>query len=205
MNLLTDRPIILASASPRRLELLRQIGVTPQVIPAVVEELSPGSETPPAVLVEKNALRKAMSVARYLGPQNALVIGADTVVAQEGTVLGKPKDPADAERMLGMLSGQWHQVFSGLCVVDGRNGRRVSGCSVTKVHFVEMTADEIAAYVATGDPLDKAGAYGMQSLAALYVDRILGDYSTVVGMSLPLLRIMVRHLTEDRLGEDRRD
>lgn len=196
-SILTDRPVVLASASPRRLMLLRQVGIEPQVIPAEIEEISPRPEMSPQELVAKNSDIKALAVANTLGRRDAWIIGSDTVVAVEDEILGKPKDPMEACRMLRKLSGRWHQVLSGLCVMDAQNGRRACGCSITKVHFMQLSDEDILAYVKTGEPRDKAGSYGMQGMAGLFVDKIEGDYSTVVGMSLPMLRLMMRRLSQN--------
>ncbi|MBQ6808736.1 MAG: septum formation protein Maf [Firmicutes bacterium] len=199
-NLLSDRPVILASASPRRLMLLRQIGIEPQVLPAEIKEISPRPDMPPHELVSKNSLIKALAAKKCLGEKDAWIIAADTVVAVEKTVLGKPKNPEEACRMLRLLSGRWHHVLSGLCLMDGLSGKQLCGCAITKVHFSQLSDEEILSYVKTGEPRDKAGSYGMQGQAALFVDRIEGDYSTVVGMSLPLLRKMLQKINqpEDR-------
>ena len=198
MSLLTDRAVILASASPRRLMLLRQIGIEPKVIAAEIREKSPRPGMPPAKLVMKNADLKALAVSKCIPQQDGLIIAADTVVALDDQILGKPRGPMEARNMLRSLSGRWHQVFSGLCLLDGVTGKRICGYSTTKVHFVPLTEQEISAYVATGEPRDKAGAYGMQGQGGLFVDRIEGDYTTVVGMSLPLLRMMILKLEEKR-------
>ena len=196
MSLLTNRPVILASASPRRLMLLRQVGIEPKVIPAEIQEISPRPEMPPHVLVSKNAEIKALAVAKCVGTTDALIIASDTVVAVDKQILGKPKTPKDACEMLRLLSNRWHNVLSGICLVDAANGKRLCGFSSTKVHFSQLSDEDIIAYVKTGEPRDKAGAYGMQDQAVLFVDRIEGDYSTVVGMSMPMLRFMIRKLSE---------
>lgn len=196
MSLLTDRRVILASASPRRLALLAQVGVRPEVIVAAVAE---ERGLPPRALVAANAARKAQAVAARLGRCDAWIIGADTVVAQGEVVFGKPCGAAEAARMLAALSGNTHSVFTGQCVVDGSSGRSQTAVSETRVHFETLDETEISAYVATGEPLDKAGAYGMQAQAGLFVRAIEGDYSTVVGLSLPLLRAMLRAFP---VGED---
>lgn len=198
MSLLTNRAVVLASASPRRLMLLRQIGIEPRVIAAEIQEIGPRPGMPAGKLVMKNANLKALAVSKCIPKQDEWIIAADTVVALDNQLLGKPKGPEEARRMLRALSGRWHQVFSGLCLLDAQSGRRLSGYSTTKVHFSSLTDQEIAAYIATGEPRDKAGAYGMQGQASLFVDRIEGDYTTVVGLSLPLLRMMFRKLEEKK-------
>ena len=191
--------IVLASASPRRKELLEQIGMEFEICPAKGEEVITARE-PDQVVLELSA-QKAKEVAsgilsynekhqELVTPEDILVIGADTVVAYEGQILGKPKDEADAKRMLTLLSGKIHSVFTGVTFIfmdkDGRCGQ-YSFFQETKVEFYSMTADEIAAYVATGDPMDKAGSYGIQGPFAAYVKGIQGDYNNVVG--LPVARL----------------
>lgn len=192
MNLLTDRPLILASASPRRLALLRQVGVEPEVVSAPAEELHaliPGLG--PDALTMENARRKARAAAGLLGPRDAWLVAADTVVVCNGRLLGKPADAAEARRMLSRLSGRRHNVHTGICLIDGLSGAEHSAASVSRVWFVPLSAADIDAYVRGGEPLDKAGAYGMQGEGGLFVRRIEGDYTTVVGLSLPLLREMI--------------
>lgn len=203
MALLTKRHFVLASASARRLMLLQQVGIAPEVIVAEVAEAEAASGLAPAALVTENARRKAQAVASRLGCCDAWILGADTVVALDGMIFGKPRDAADARRMLQALSGRTHSVFTGQCLVDGESGRSLSQASETRVRFAVLDAEEIDAYVATGEPLDKAGAYGMQAQAGTFVLSIEGDYSTVVGLSLPMLRLMLRALSvaEDSCGK----
>lgn len=193
----TPRPLvharlILASASPRRQMLLRQIGLEPIVDPSRVEEemnqpLAPGS------LVETLSRDKATDVAgRH--PEADLVLGADTVVVHEGRVLGKPTDAQDAARMLRMLSGAWHQVYTGFTLVAPKLARTLSGHAVSDVRFRELEDREIAAYIATGEPLDKAGAYGIQERGGLFVAEIRGDYSNIVGLPIPSVDAAWREL-----------
>ena len=195
MSLFTTRKIILASASPRRLMLLRQIGVEPQVVCMETEELKqlgPGMQA--AELVMYNAQRKGAAVQQLVGRQDALIVSADTVVICHGTLFGKPADEEEAAQMLRQLSGNTHSVFTGQCVIDAKTGRHACGYSETQVRFVPLCEEDVAAYIASGDPMDKAGAYGMQSLGGLFVEAISGDYGTVVGLSLPLLRSLVQKL-----------
>ncbi|MEW8978456.1 MAG: Maf family protein [Symbiobacterium sp.] len=173
--------IVLASSSPRRQELLRQVGIPFVVdVPAVDEHIS--EPLPPGQFVEQLALRKARAVApRHPGE---LVLAADTIVVLEGEVLGKPADRAEAVRMLERLSGRSHQVFTGVAVVKG--GRELVAHEETVVRFAPLTREQIEWYVATGEPMDKAGAYGIQGRAAALITAISGDYYNVVG--LPLYR-----------------
>lgn len=191
--------LILASASPRRKELLAQVGAEFEVIPAKGEEVITGSR-PKEVVVEL-AVQKAEEVKRRLLGQQAavtdaddtvVVLGADTVVAFEGQILGKPKDEADAERMLSMLSGNTHSVYTGVAVIAIRNGESeiYSFYEETKVTMYPMGKQQILAYIRTGEPMDKAGAYGIQGKGALLVKEIQGDYNNVVG--LPVAKIFQR-------------
>lgn len=213
--------IILASASPRRRELLTQIGLEFQVVVSNVEETV--TETAPAAVVEELSAQKAEGVLQMLGTQktsdrkaqvdqpdekddqvfeesDCLIIGSDTIVAVDGQILGKPKDPEDAKRMLRMLQGRAHEVYTGVTVLKVRwdgteqnklgDGDTVPGVQVerrtfheeTKVIFFPMTEEEIETYVASLDPLDKAGAYGIQGFCARYIQGIEGDYNNVVGL-----------------------
>ena len=176
--------IILASQSPRRRELLAQMGVPQfEVVPALGEEIaSPGLS--PAQLVEVLSRQKAEEVAVQAGPDD-VVIAADTVVAVDGAVLGKPRDPADAARMLSLLSGRAHTVYTGVTVRRGT--------------FSPLTQSEISAYIATGEPMDKAGAYGIQGRGCVLVEGIDGNYHNVVGLPTCLLAGMLRQVGIDVL------
>jgi len=174
--------LILASASPRRRELLDKFAVPFVIDPAAGEE-NPPAGAGAAETVKALSAAKALEVAaRHPG---CVVIGADTVVEIDGNILGKPADEADARRMLRTLSGREHRVFTGVTVTDGETV--LSEAEMTKVYFRNMTDREIDAYIATGEPMDKAGAYGYQGFAGLLVERIDGDYFNVVG--LPLCRL----------------
>lgn len=176
--------IILASKSPRRQELLTQMGLTAfQVIPAEGKEAVEATLAPPA-LVEALALQKAREVAVRCAAGD-LVIGADTVVVLDDKVLGKPRNTAHALQMLTALSGRKHHVYTGVAVI--RDGVEVVAHEDTEVHFCPLTQEEILRYIQTGEPMDKAGAYGIQGRGALLIDRIHGDYCNVVG--LPLCRL----------------
>ena len=179
--------LILASASPRRLDLLRQADVEPEIQVAEVAELT--NELPPAELVQANARLKAEAVAA-LQPQNGAeaaevyIVAADTVVALGDEIFGKPLDKADAVDMLRRLSGREHSVFSGVAV--WYQGRLQSGMAESRVRFRELTAAEIADYVSGGEPLDKAGAYAVQGGARKFVLNIVGDFDNIVGLPLKL-------------------
>ena len=175
-------PFILASASPRRRRLLERIGMEFAVDVSNVDEHVPEGAQP-AALVEELALRKARDVAAR--HPDALTLGADTIVVLENEILGKPASTDEAADMLGRLSGSTHVVYTGIALVH--DGRAVTEHESTRVTFVEMTDDEIHAYVASGSPMDKAGAYGIQDdRGALFVKRIEGDYYNVVGLPLQL-------------------
>ncbi len=177
--------LILASSSPRRRELLARAGFTFEVRPsAVIERLVPGEE--PEEFARRAARDKAISVAAG-APSGSLVLGADTIVVAGGEVLGKPMDSADAARMLQLLSGSTHQVITGVCLV--RSPGEIAGLAheTTLVTFRALDDSEIAGYVSSGEPLDKAGAYGIQGLASRFVTRVEGCYFNVVGLPVALV------------------
>jgi septum formation protein len=186
--------LILASASPRRRELLAQAGFTFDVIPTDIPELrKPGED--PIRFVTRLAREKAEAVAttHALTP-DTVVLGADTIVLVDEEVLGKPEDAADAARMLRLLSGQTHQVITGVCLARGRERQRAA--EVTFVRFLTLSDQEIHDYVATGEPLDKAGAYAIQGRAGRWVPRIHGCYFNVVGLPLALVTSMIEAMQE---------
>ena len=169
--------VVLASASPRRRELLQTAGVEFTVrVSDADEHIEP--DTPPHEAVMSLARQKALAVAQTC--PDDLVIGADTVVVYGGTILGKPADAADAARMLRMLSGKTHTVYTGVCLA--RAGKAETFFEQTQVTFYPLTQQEIDAYIATGEPMDKAGAYGIQGRGCTLVERISGDYFNVVGL-----------------------
>ncbi len=177
--------IILASGSPRRREIMTELKIPFRVVVSDAEEHIE-ENCPPYLAVEQLSLLKAADVAKSQS-KNALVIGADTVVVLDGEILTKPADAADAERMLRALSGREHSVLTGISVVRCRDGKAVSVCEETKVRFRALSDEEIKLYVATGEPLDKAGAYGIQGFGSLFTEKIDGDYFNVVG--LPVCRL----------------
>ena len=182
-----DRHIVLASARPRRLEILRQIGIEPELHPVEVEEDNTlTTQRDEEAVVSANAALKAQAAAAAY--DDAIVIGADTIVSLDGVIFGKPVDRADAKRMLETLSGNTHKVYTGICLIDTKTHKTVGGASVCEVTFPKLKEREIEEYLDSGEPFDKAGAYGIQGRGALLVDRIEGDYYTVVGLSVPLLR-----------------
>ena len=197
--------IILASQSPRRRELLAQIGVSFTVEVSDTDENVSGTD--PAAIVQELARRKALAVASHHAGEAVTVIGADTIVVYEGEILGKPKDPDDARRMLRELSGNAHQVYTGVCVIDmssDRNrehtkdlrpdNREISFAERTDVFVAPLTDAEIDAYIKTGEPFDKAGSYGIQGTFARHIEKIEGDYTNVVG--LPVGRLWRECLSE---------
>ncbi|MBM6755272.1 septum formation protein Maf [Collinsella tanakaei] len=181
--------MILASQSPRRIELMREAGYDFRVIPADIDE-TPRDGEGPIELVGRLARAKALAVANQHGEAGELVVAADTIVAHDDEVLGKPRDAADARRMLRELSGRTHQVATGVCLaIAGEDAARaVSFVDVTDVTFYPLADAKIDAYVASGEPLDKAGAYGIQGVGGrMLVKKIDGDFYTVVG--LPIARV----------------
>lgn len=175
--------IVLASGSPRRAELLSRMGVSYRVVISKVKENNPYPPWPQ--WVQKLALHKAQAVAALTGE---LILAADTIVVKDGKVLGKPINEQDAEEMLTFLSGDVHEVMTGITLINSLTGQVFHDLEVTKVYFRTLTAREIKAYVAGKEPLDKAGAYGIQGLGGLLVEKIEGCYYNVVG--LPLVKTM---------------
>ena len=175
--------LILASGSPRRKELLERAGYSFEIIVSDVEENAP-EDIAPAEIAERNARLKARAVAKDVD-ETAIVIGADTVVSIDGVVFGKPSDEHEAKDMLGRLSGRTHQVITGVCLASGSTAK--SFHVTTDVTFRELAQAEIDAYVACGEPMDKAGAYGIQGAGGKLVDHISGDYDNVVGLPVSAL------------------
>ncbi len=192
--------LVLASASPRRQELLRNAGISFVVQPADVDETPLAGESA-RECAERLAREKALAVWRL--HQKDLVLGADTIVVVDEVILGKPADAEDAARMLRLLSGRVHRVITGVCVVGAGVRGQGPGTSqpetrtaseTTLVTMNELSDDEIRAYVATGEPMDKAGAYAIQGMASRWIPRIEGDYSNVVGLPVALVYGMLRGL-----------
>lgn len=179
-----DQSLILASASPRRRELIGYMGVPFEVITSEADELLSGA---PEVLVQENAWRKAKAVAeKYPG---RLVLGADTLVYKNGKIMGKPRDEKEAYAMIESLSGDWHEVYTGVCLI--RDGYRDIRCDVSRVHFAPLSPNSISTYIASGEPMDKAGGYAVQGRGGMFVKRIEGSYSNVIGLPLSLVRDML--------------
>lgn len=177
-----DGKIILASASPRRKELLKNMGLDFDVMPSSIEENidnKPFSYT----IAESLALEKALYVSKQIH-EPAVIIGSDTVVVIDNIILGKPEDKNDAYRMLKLLSGRTHKVISAIAVYDNQTKKTVQDSVTSYVEFRELTDEEIWSYVNSGEPVDKAGAYAIQGKAAIFVKRINGCYSNIVGISV---------------------
>jgi len=182
--------LILASSSPRRRELLTQAGIPFTVVPSSVDEANVKLSGTVEEKVEKLAYLKAADVAKR--KKDSIVLGADTVVVCDGLVFGKPADEEDAERMLRALSGREHTVITGVALVNSATGDYLCGHESTKVKFAELKPEEIRAYIRTGEPYGKAGAYAVQGKAAVFVESLEGCYSNVVGLPLRKLYEMLR-------------
>ena len=185
---------VLASKSPRRKELLKNIGIDAQIMPADIDE-TVYENLPPEKMVTQLAMLKASDVARSFNG-NTYIIGADTCVCLGNEVFGKPKDDSDAERMLKKLSGKTHEVYTGYCVVDCKSGISVAKCEKTLVTFRELSSEETEAYIKSREPMDKAGGYGIQTGGSKFVRKIEGDYFNVVG--LPVCSLV--ELLQDEFG-----
>ena len=185
--------LVLASASPRRQELLRNAGIAFTVHPANIPELPQPGESG-RDCAERLARQKALAAAHH--QSDAFVLGADTVVVVGGEILGKPRDAADAARMLRLLSGRTHQVITGVCLIGpdrkGRSSLEETRSETTLVTMSQVSDEDIQSYVATGEPLDKAGAYAIQGIASRWISRIEGDYFNVVGLPVSLVCRMLQ-------------
>lgn len=188
------QPLVLASASPRRAEILRAVGWPFETSAADIDETMEANEAAEAY-VRRLARAKAATIAsaRLFG----LVLGADTIVVVDDEVLGKPRDEADAQRMLRRLSGRTHEVLTGVALIRAETGQAIVGCERTSVRFAAMSEEEIEWHVSTGDVLDKAGAYAIQGRAALFIEAIEGDYWNVVGLPVRLVYELARKGEDD--------
>lgn len=192
--------IILASASPRRKEILKQIGFEPVIIPSDIQEDI--TKTEPDQVVMELSLQKAAAVAASLkkqleySGQEPVVIGSDTVVFAEGRILGKPADEEEADRMLTLLQGNSHQVFTGVTLIKGE--RKRTFYEKTEVFVYPMTKEERRGYIRSGDPMDKAGAYGIQGLFAAYIKGIRGSYTNVMGLPAGRVYQELKQLMEEQ-------
>ena len=182
--MITGAKLILASASPRRAEILRTVGWPFETQAVRIDESRRAGEEAVAY-VERVARAKAEAAA--LRAAGSTILGADTVVVIANEVLGKPRDDEDARRMLRLLRDRWHQVLTGVALVNGETGSSKVAHEVTEVRFAEMSEDEIGWYVATGEPQDKAGAYAIQGQGARFIKKIRGDYFNVVGLPVRLI------------------
>ena len=181
-----DVPILLASGSPRRKELLSLMGVPFEVVSLNTDEICDGT---PAQRVCKLAKRKAQAVQTLYG--NRLILAADTLVARGGQILGKPSSFEDAVQMLLTLSGGWHEVYTGVCLVDGLNGKEEVSYDKTRVRFSKLDESLAKLYASTGEPYDKAGAYAIQGRGGMFVEEIRGSASNVIGLPMALVRRML--------------
>lgn len=180
--------LVLASASPRRAELLRAAGISFSVRVADIDETRLAGESPSEYVIRLSR-EKAAAIARVSDP-DALVLGADTTVVIGAETAGKPQDQADARRMLGALSGVWHEVLTGVTLCRG--SQSLSDLAITRVKFAELTEQEITWYAQSGEPDDKAGAYAIQGLASRFIERIEGSYSNVVGLPVQMVYQLLR-------------
>lgn len=177
----SNKPLYLASTSPRRQELLQQMGLEFTVVNAPVEEVALPHESPPSYVL-RIAIEKALSGFNKVAGKEIWVVGGDTAVVIEGKVLGKPKNQADSMRMLRLLSGKTHQVLSAIAIVY--DGEVFSALNTTEVVFKGLSEDEIKHYVMSAEPEDKAGSYAIQGLGACFVEKIIGSYSAVMGLPI---------------------
>lgn len=197
LSLVSMEPLVLASASPRRAEILRAVGWPFETAPADLDETQRDNESAQE-FVRRLAREKAEAIAaaRLFG----LVLGADTTVVVDGELLGKPRDEEDARRMLRSLSGRTHEVLTGVALVRAESGESLIGVERTRVRFAAMSDEEISWHVATGDVLDKAGAYAVQGRAALFIEGIEGDYWNVVGLPIRLVYRLACELSKGSLA-----
>jgi septum formation protein len=195
-------PLILASASPRRRRLLKQLGFTFRVLPSSIDEVFLHHQSP-ASNARRVALEKALEISTRVS--DGVVVGADTIVVVGTRLLGKPKNRADAKRMLRLLSGRDHVVYTGVALVDVRSGKRVTTVEKTRVRFRKLDRDEINRYVASGAPMDKAGAYGIQEdRGAIFVEKVNGCFYNVVGFPLTRFYVVYRRFLRELHSSTRR-
>ncbi len=184
-------PIILASGSPRRHELLGNMRIPFEVLATDVDE-SVNDPTPDCVrMLAQRKARAAAAVLRERG-REGLVLAADTIVWCEGQLLGKPSDIAEAARMLSLIAGNWHEVYTGVCLLDTALGREETLVELSRVHLVPLSAAEIERYIATGEPMDKAGAYAIQGIGGAFIDEIAGSPSNVMGLPMAQTMALLR-------------
>ncbi len=184
------KKIILASGSPRRKELLMRIGVDFDIMPCDADETYDDFLSPVQV-VEHLARQKAEIVSKMVS--DCVVIGSDTIVSIDGIILGKPGNKDEAYSMIKKLSGSWHEVITGICMYE--NDKHIIEHEITKVHFVDMSETEIAEYISTDEPYDKAGAYGIQGIAGMYIDSVQGDFYNIMGFPMAKVRNMLKKVS----------
>lgn len=180
------KKLILASASPRRKQLLKQIGVQFEILPSDIEEkLNPRLK--PLHQVEELSRQKAQATAKMKGAKDSIILAADTMVSINDEILGKPKDEKDARRMLRKLSGSIHTVVTGFTLLDTLSNKSVTKSVEVKIWFKKLSSQEITAYIKTKEPMDKAGAYAIQEMGAIFIERVEGDFLGAVGLPLYLV------------------
>ncbi|HVP35962.1 MAG TPA: Maf family protein [Terriglobales bacterium] len=190
-KLLNGKRFILASSSPRREEILKKAGIKFEILfPEDIEEKNISND--PVSHVLELSRKKAESIARRV--DGSLILGADTIVVLNQEILGKPDDSGEAFKMLKKLSGKEHQVYTGISLVDKGEGKTLSGYQLTKVKFNQLTDKQIKDYIDTGEPLDKAGAYGIQGMGNFLVEKIEGDLDNVIGLPLKKLEELLRKI-----------
>ena len=187
---MNNKKIILASASPRRKDILSNLGLKFEIIPSDIEE-NIENQSFSKELIEKLALDKVTDVRKRID-YPALIIGSDTVVVVGDRILGKPKNKEDAFNMLKLLSGKTHEVISAIAIMDSENNKILTDSVVSKVTFKELSDSEINNYIATGEPMDKAGAYAIQGFASIFISTICGCYTNIVGISAYKLAQMLK-------------
>lgn len=184
------KTIVLASKSPRRVDLLRSIGLKFEFDPAQEFQEINSENRPAHELVIENAAGKAEEVVKR--HPNSIIIGVDTVGALNDHILEKPKDEDDAFRMLKMLSGVTHEVYSGICMIDTETSKKITAVEVTKITFLEIPDEDIRKYIKSAEPMDKAAAYAAQGIASIFVNRFEGDFFNVVGLPMYRLNLMFK-------------
>lgn len=186
-------PIILASESPRRRELLKSAGYKFDVFPVKVSEIPDKNLNVNEQILDiaRRKAHAAFAALKASGKEDFLLISADTEVIYNNTPLGKPENSTDAHRILRLLSGKRHQVLTAICLIDGQSGKELSQIETTQIYFKELSDQEIWTYIESGEPMDKAGAYGIQGLGRAFVQRFEGPFDNVVGLPLDLLSAML--------------
>jgi septum formation protein len=193
------KTIVLASKSPRREQLLSSIGLKFELDPAIEFQEISFEKRPAHELVLENAIGKAEEVAKR--HPNSIIIGVDTVGALNDHILEKPRDEEDAFRMLKMLSGVTHEVYSGICMIDSESGKKISAYETTKISFLEIPDEDIRKYIKSGEPMDKAAAYAAQGIASIFVKSFEGDFFNVVGLPMYRLNLMFKEFDINLIDE----